>query len=106
MTIEPRRNSPEEEAYIQLLDEAGEELSWPAGALFTLAQDMAYGACMVHNFVYAEEDYEEAEVKMGFVAAELTDRDQELPERDRQGRHEEGAGATPSGPSTAWGRTA
>lgn len=78
MTIEPRTLTSEEEAYFRLLDEAGEELSWPARALFSLADYLAYGSWMVHNSVFAMEEYEEAEVKMGFVAAGLTDRDQEL----------------------------
>ena len=78
MTIEPRRKTPEEEAYVQLLEETWEGLSWPAQALLVVARDFAFGEWMVHNIMYTEEDYDEAEIKMGFVAAGLTDRDQEL----------------------------
>ena len=72
------QKTQEEKAYWRLLDEARVRLSWPAHALFCLADNLAYAEYMVPNYIASEEDYDEADDKMRFVAAGLTDGDFEL----------------------------
>src|SRR5215211_6202655 len=70
--------TPEEEAYGQLLDETWEMLSEPARTVIGEAQSAAYAECMVHNYCFQPEEYDEAMEKMRLAAAKLTDSEYQL----------------------------
>jgi hypothetical protein len=68
----------EEEAYGRFLEEKEDMLSEAARTILSEAQSAAYAECMVHNYCFQPEEYDEAMEKMRLAAAKLTDREHQL----------------------------
>jgi hypothetical protein len=77
MTTE-HQTTREEKAYGRLLNEREDMLSEAVRTILSEAQSAAYAACMVHNYCFQPEEYDEAIEKMRLAAAKLTDREHQL----------------------------
>ena len=77
MTTE-HQTTREEKAYGRLLEETEDMLSEAARTILSEAQSAAYAECMVHNYCFQPEEYDEAIEKMRLAAAKLTDSEHQL----------------------------
>jgi hypothetical protein len=77
MTTE-HQTTREEKAYGRLLEEKEDMLSEAVRTILSEAQSAAYAECMVHNYCFQPEEYDEAMEKMSLAAAKLTDREHQL----------------------------
>jgi hypothetical protein len=77
MTTE-HQTTREEKAYGRLLNEREDMLSERARTILSQAQSAAYAACMVHNYCFQPEEYDEAIEKMSLAAAKLTASEHQL----------------------------
>jgi hypothetical protein len=77
MTTE-HQTTREEKAYGRLLEEKEDMLSEAALTILSEAQSAAYAECMVHNYCFQPEEYDEAMEKMSLAAAKLTDSEYQL----------------------------
>jgi DNA-binding transcriptional regulator PaaX len=77
MTTE-HQTTREEEAYRRLLKEKKDMLSEAARTIHSEAQSVAYALCMVHNYSFQFEEYEEAIEEMRLAAAKITDSEHQL----------------------------
>jgi hypothetical protein len=77
MTTE-HQTTREEKAYGRLLEETEDMLSEAARTILSEAQSAAYAECMVHNYCFHPEEYDEAMEKMSLAAAKLTDSEYQL----------------------------
>ena len=72
MTTE-HQTTREEKVYGRLLEEVEDMLSEAVRTILSEAQAAAYAECMVHNYCFQPEEYDEAIEKMSLAAAKLTD---------------------------------
>ena len=77
MTSE-HQTTQEEKAYGRLLNEREDMLSEAVRTMLSEAQSAAYAECMVHNYCFQPEEYDEAIEKMSLAAAKLTDSEHQL----------------------------
>ncbi len=76
--------TPEERAFDHLIGEQWGALTEEARAVLKQANWAAYAECMVRNYCFSEEEYEEATEKMCIAAAGLTDREHKVLARIRR----------------------
>jgi hypothetical protein len=77
MTTE-HQTTREEKVYRQLLEEEEDILSEAVRTILSEAHLAAYAECMVRNYCFQPEEYDEAVEKMSLAAAKLTDSEHQL----------------------------
>jgi hypothetical protein len=77
MTTE-HQTTREEKVYRRLLEEEEDILSEAVRTILSEAHLAAYAECMVRNYCFQPEEYDEAVEKMSLAAAKLTDSEHQL----------------------------
>jgi hypothetical protein len=77
MTTE-HQTTREEKVYGRLLEEVEDMLSEAVRTILSEAHSAAYAECMVHNYCFQPEEYDEAIERMSLAAAKLTDSEHQL----------------------------